>query len=209
MLLSRQEIKAMAKERFAQNRSQCIYVCLVLTVLVAIFTEMTLIGTVFLSPAFIITAQYFFHQVYQGEYGTLSSYLKNCFDNLLRKVGAHFLSSLLILLASILLFVPGVILSMAFYGVPYIVAMHPEVTVTSALKLSMRITKGYRMDLFITYLSFIGWLLLSGLTFGILYVVYVGPYMSTTFGGIYAQLEQEALDSGVITKAQLEGDVVF
>jgi uncharacterized membrane protein len=52
-------------------------------------------------------------------------------------------------------------------------------------------------------LSFIGWLILGSLTFGILDIVYVVPYMSTTIAGFYTELRDEALRAGVIRPEEL------
>ena len=43
-------------------------------------------------------------------------------------------------------------------------------------KLSMCLMAGNKKKLFVLVLSFIGWFVLSALTLGSLYVVYVGPY---------------------------------
>ena len=64
---------------------------------------------------------------------------------------------------------------------------------------------GHRMELFIAQLSFFGWLLLSGLTGGILYVLHVGPYMELTFAGIYEEIRQIALDEGKVSQLELDG----
>lgn len=64
---------------------------------------------------------------------------------------------------------------------------------------------GHRMELFIAQLSFFGWLLLSGLTGGILYVLHVGPYMELTFAGIYEEIRQIALEEGKVSQMELDG----
>ena len=43
---------------------------------------------------------------------------------------------------------------------------------------------GHKMELFLLQLSFIGWMFLSALTFGIL-ILYVGPYMEATMARFY------------------------
>ena len=53
------------------------------------------------------------------------------------------------------------------------------------------------------YLSFIGWAILTGLTFGILAIFWTGPYMQTSFAGLYCELKQNALDNGVVTAEEL------
>jgi len=39
----------------------------------------------------------------------------------------------------------------------------------------MRMTEGYKGDIFVMYLSFIGWLLLSGITFGLVGIFLFQP----------------------------------
>lgn len=88
---------------------------------------------------------------------------------------------------------------------PYILADCPNVSATQASALSARMMYGHRMELFIAQLSFFGWLLLSGLTGGILYVLHVGPYMELTFAGIYEEIRQIALDEGKVSQLELDG----
>ena len=47
----------------------------------------------------------------------------------------------------------------------------------------MRMMHGYKGELFVLYLSFIGWMILSSFTCGLLYVLYVGPYIEMTKAG--------------------------
>ena len=72
----------------------------------------------------------------------------------------------------------------------YIKADHPEYDWEKCITESRKMMDGHKMDLFIIHLSFIGWLLLCGLTFGILYL-YVGPYMQATTAAFYEQLKAE------------------
>ena len=70
------------------------------------------------------------------------------------------------------------------------------------MKLSMRMTKGYKLDLFIMLLSFIGWNMLSAFTLGILGLVFVNPYLYTTYAGYYNELKKNAIESGTISAAE-------
>ena len=88
---------------------------------------------------------------------------------------------------------------------PYILSDCPNVKAKDALKLSMRIMKGKKGRLFVFYLSFIGWGLLSCLTAGILGIFYVGPYMQSSMAVWYLEAREDALRNGVITLGQLEG----
>jgi len=89
--------------------------------------------------------------------------------------------------------------SMAYYFAPNILADCPNVTATQALKISIHITSGRRMELFIFALSWLGWQLLSILTCGVLWIVYIGPYWFTADAGLYLDMKKKALDDSVIT----------
>ena len=67
----------------------------------------------------------------------------------------------------------------------------------------MRITQGYRKEIFIFMLSWIGWMLLSVLTLGILWVVYVGPYWFAADAGLFLEMRDKALADGRITHEEL------
>lgn len=65
-------------------------------------------------------------------------------------------------------------------SVPFLLAENPNLHHIRAIQLSLDMTQGYKWDIFVTLLSFIGWQILSGLTFGILGVFYVNPYYYAT-----------------------------
>ena len=84
----------------------------------------------------------------------------------------------------------------------FILAEYPSVSVRKALKISMAITKGYKADLFLLELSFIGWALLSVLT-AYIGLLWLCPYMQTTLVNAYQYLKADALRRGVITREDL------
>jgi len=88
---------------------------------------------------------------------------------------------------------------------PYILACHPNVTATDAIKLSKRMTKGHKVELFKLELSFIGWKLLSYLTLGIIGIFYVNPYYYITWAGFFIELRNLSVANGVIHPAELDG----
>ena len=51
--------------------------------------------------------------------------------------------------------------------------------------MSGEMMKGHKMELFMVQVSFIGWFILSMMTFGILFVAYVGPYYNATMAAFY------------------------
>lgn len=129
----------------------------------------------------------------------------NAFTNFGRKLGGSLWMALFVFLWSLLFFIPGIIKSFSYAMTPYILSDCPNVRAQDALKLSMRIMKGHKWQLFVFQLSFIGWALLSCLTFGILNIFFVDPYMNSALATYYLEVREEALRNGTITMGQLEG----
>jgi len=90
------------------------------------------------------------------------------------------LKNIIISVGFALCVVPGVILGLGFALVPYIQAENPKLGVTEALTLSWNKMKGHKGELFMLYLSFIGWILLTVLTCGLLGIFHVNPYLQQT-----------------------------
>ncbi|MBO5967401.1 MAG: DUF975 family protein [Clostridia bacterium] len=107
-------------------------------------------------------------------------------------IGTKFVSTLLVslytFLWSLLFIIPGIVKSYSYAMTPYILLDRPELSATDAIKESEKMMNGHKMELFILDLSFIGWILLSMITCGIL-VLYVEPYMMATKSAFYLELK--------------------
>lgn len=142
-------------------------------------------------------------RVYRGAPASVDGMFRDGFSNYWRHVGGMLWMALFTFLWTLLFVIPGIIKALAYFMTPYILADCPNVTATDALKLSMRMTAGHKGKIFVMGLSFIGWALLTGLTGGILGIFYTGPYMSTSYAGLYDELKSEALAKGVVSPAEL------
>lgn len=69
-----------------------------------------------------------------------------------------------------------------------ILADHPEMTAKECLDASVELSSPHIGSLIIAELSFLGWLILSSITGGILGMLYVFPYMNLTWADIYCQI---------------------
>lgn len=206
IMKTRQEIKLQAKEQLNLQRGICIGIYAITMVCAIILSSFTSgIGSLVISPVLTVAACGFFAAAYEGRFTTISQWFNSLFDNFLRKLGGYLWMVLWIVLWSLLLYVPGIIKAYAYSMTPYILADCPNVTAKDALRLSMRMTQSYKMDIFVTQLSFLGWMLLSTLTCGILHLLHVGPYMSLTMGGVYQELKKNAIANGVIAAEEFEG----
>ena len=104
---------------------------------------------------------------------------------------------------SLLFIIPGVIKSIEYSMMFYIIAEYKNISVTKAMKISMIITKGHKMDIFLLELSFIGWVLLSCLTLG-LGLIILEPYVELTHVNTFHDLLQEAIEKGSLRLEDLD-----
>lgn len=103
---------------------------------------------------------------------------------------AFFMQSLFTFLWALLFYVPGIIKALSYSMMGFIMMDRPETNWQSALNESKEMMNGHKADLFVLLLSFIPWLLLVSVTFGIA-GLYVYPYMYTTVANFYRSLRQE------------------
>lgn len=88
---------------------------------------------------------------------------------------------------SLLFIFPGLIASYRYLISYYILADDDNISAKDALDLSKKMMYGHKWRAFCLSLSFLGWLLLSALTFGIGYIFLV-PYMNTAYTNLYEYL---------------------
>mgnify|MGYP002627250474 CR=1 FL=1 len=226
---SRQEIKAIGKERFKANYWPCVLAVLLVGIVFGVISGIGNIGAVTdfesgeVQPGplsgvmglvqFIISGPleiglcFFFVMNTLGRVDeiTAATPITSCKENFGRKLGGYLWMELFTFLWSLLFVIPGIIKAYSYAMTPYILSDCPNVQAKDALKLSMRIMAGHKGELFVFHLSFIGWGILTALTAGILGIFYTGPYMNSAQSVWYLEAREDALRRGVITMGQLEG----
>ena len=229
---SRQEIKAIGKEQFKLNYWNCVLAALLVTAVMGVVTWMTNgeeivqmvngqpgqatitvrsnaggLLALLLGGPIAVGLNYFFVKNVRGERDELSvtTPFTEAFKNYPRKLGGSLWMGLFVFLWALLFVIPGIIKGISYSMTQYLLADCPNVKARDALKLSMRMMNGHKWEYFVMGLSFLGWILLSALTLGILSVFYVDPYMRSSFAEYYLELRDEALRTGVITQGQLDG----
>ena len=102
----------------------------------------------------------------------------------------------------LLFIIPGIVKSYAYIMVPYILADNPNIGYKRALELSVKMTDGHKLDMWVLDLSFIGWNLLGilALLVGGLFVM---PYYNATQAELYMVLRQNALEYSFCTPEDL------
>ena len=115
-----------------------------------------------------------------------------------RVVLTMFLHDLLIGIGFFLLIVPGIILTYSYRLVPYILAENPEISGMDALKMSADMMRGQKWNAFVLDLSFIGWMLLTIITCGIVGIFYVDPYVHATDAELYKAIRDHYNGNGTV-----------
>lgn len=109
------------------------------------------------------------------------------FDRFGTGFAQKFLRILFTVLWSLLFIIPGIVKGLSYAMTPFILEEHPELTASEAIKESMKLMDGHKMDLFILGLSFIGWSLLACLTMGIGFL-FLNPYMNAAYAAFYRSI---------------------
>ena len=94
---------------------------------------------------------------------------------------------LYILLGTILLVIPGLIMGYTYAMTDYILAEHPDMAPGEVMKGSKAMMEGNRWRLFCLQFSFIGWMLLSSLTFGLGNLA-LRPYQEAAYAAFYREV---------------------
>ena len=197
--MNRTELKNRAKQALNGNWGSAIIAFLLYAVIVS-FLSTTGVGS-FVTGLITVGYISFFTNLLRGNKPTIEGSLAAITEN----VGTKFVATLLVMLYtflwSLLFIIPGIIKSYSYAMTSYILLDRPELSATDALKESEKMMDGHKMDLFILDLSFIGWILLTALTCGIL-TFYVEPYMMATRTAFY--LELKGADPAPVEEAEQE-----
>lgn len=110
------------------------------------------------------------------------------FNQFMRFGGAAFMVSLFTALWSLLFLIPGIIKGYSYSMTLFIMAEDPEIGIMEAITKSREMMDGHKMNLFVVHLTFIGWALLSALTFGI-GALWLTPYIQVTEAAFYNSIK--------------------
>ncbi len=129
------------------------------------------------------------------------------FENFLKAWGLNLVIGIFTFLWALLFIIPGIIKAISYSMAMYILADNPEIGVMEALNKSKEITTGHKWELFVVYLSFLGWTLLASLTLGIGYLWLV-PYMQITYANIYNQIKGGSIGTQIEYEPIIENDLI-
>lgn len=193
MALDRKELKDKAKKSFTPHLGAILLVLLIVLVVYGLLAVMSGVGAI---VSFIIVGSIslsfasIFLNVLKGKKPVAKDLIFGFQDeNLLRGLFAFLRYEIFTFLWTLLLIVPGIIKSISYSQMFYLMAENPKMTAGEAQAKSMKIMEGHKWDYFVLQLSFIPWRLLSIVTFGIA-EIYVTPYVSTTNAAFYKKINK-------------------
>lgn len=160
-------------------------------VLAGLILLAVLLNGIILIPALVIGIANVFNRFFIKPEGDM--FRKMCsltFSDMGRSFAGMFMMGIITSLYSLLLVVPGIVASMSFFLVPYLLKDRPELTIFETLRLSRKMMEGHKMQLFKLQLSFLGWALLNVLTLGI-GALWLLPYAMTTCAAFYQDVKAE------------------
>ena len=186
--ISIREIKRLGKEKFQRNNEQCI--------LAELVPALVQIGILILSLFFrwnkaimfilllISVAAGILFEIGQTEFYIENSQGKASWKKILcpfSMAGYGMMETVLMkyaiaILYGLLLVIPGIIRGYSYGMVDYIVVSDKDYDWVKTLKDSRQIMNGHKKEYFKFRLSFYPLFIVSLFTFGIMYVLYVGPY---------------------------------
>ena len=100
------------------------------------------------------------------------------------------LYEIFITLWTMLFIIPGIVKSYSYSMAPYILADYPELSGNDAITASRKLMDGKKARLFCLDFSYIGWIILSLFTFGIL-LLWVYPWMYAARTDFYESIKDE------------------
>ena len=190
--MNRAELKAAAKSQIKGKIGILFVISLIYVLITSGLSFIPGIGSlasVIVAPAFALSLVKVYLKVIAGGQPEVKDTFSG-FDDFWSAFKVTFFTGLFTFLWSLLFIIPGIIKGFSYSMSMYILAENKGKPALECLKESQKMTNGHKMELFVLGLSFIGWALLCGITFGIAYI-WVYPYMNATYANAYALLRGE------------------
>lgn len=191
---SRTEIKRKAREQLGGNIFATPWLIAILVALIgnAIVGVSSFISFLFIGPITFGLSSLFLKQARDRKAMDVAG-LFDGFNDFGQTFLLGFLSTLFIALWSMLFVIPGIVKTYSYSMIYYIKADHPEYDWKQCIDESRRIMNGHKWELFVLDLSFIGWMIVGSLCFGI-GTLWVTAYMQAAKAQFYRAITGDTAD---------------
>lgn len=167
-----------------------VVIIVAIIVLVAIFIALAaamLLNCFLLNPLVVGCKRFFYRNL--NEKAQIKEICFNFDYSYLNGVKVMFFVDLYSILWTLLFIIPGIVKSYEYKMIPYILAEQPDIDKEAAFAISRQMMDGNKWNMFVLDLSFLGWQILNVMTFGILGIFYVNPYVEQTHAALYEVLK--------------------
>lgn len=192
--MSRQELKALAKQQlgggiFTEAWLMAALACFIVSAISAFAGTVGVgIGAIIVTgPLYYGLCYVFLKQSRDSAEMNMGDLFKGFTDDFVGTFLIGLISGLVVALCSLILVIPGIIATYEYSMAFYIKIDHPDYTWKECMRASREMMNGYKMTLFMQDLSFIGWMFVGTLCFGI-GTLFVMPYMQATRAHFYNSL---------------------
>ncbi|ACS99376.1 DUF975 family protein [Paenibacillus sp. JDR-2] len=192
MNASYSELRARARQSLDGNWAKSILVLAIYVIGSGIIGKLNFIPFIgyvvqlLISGAFTLGLVVFFVGVARKE-GPDFTALFSGFPHFIKAFFVYILMSLFTLLWTLLFIVPGIIAFYRYSQTYYILRDNPDIGALEAIRQSKELMKGRKLNLFVLHLTFVGWFLLSLLTFGV-GMLWLYPYIQVTQAHFYDEI---------------------
>mgnify|MGYP004512066405 FL=1 len=183
------DFRKKAWNKFRDNQGTMIVILLVVALIEAVLS-FTFIGTIVIAGPLALGVAGCTLALCRKQKFELVDMFKG-FNNFVPACLLYIVNTIFVGLWSILFIVPGIIAELSYSMSFYILQDNPKMTQSEARNASISMMNGHKWELFCLRFSFIGWILLGILTFGILFI-WVAPYMNTAEAEFYRHLKGES-----------------
>lgn len=196
MYVSASEIRSRARLKLKDNYWSAVLVTIVQGALLSVGSPVAII----LAGALTIgLATYFLHNAdrQNADISDLFTPFKQQFGN---SIAYFILQAVFVWLWTLLFIIPGILAMFGYAMTPYILAEHPEISASDALKMSKNMMNGNKGRYFCLQLSFIGWIFLCILTCGV-GVIFLLPYIQAANAEFFNEVSGKNAQRGTFDPA--------
>lgn len=196
------EIKDFLQEITGQFLNPHFLIRIIITGIISIIVGALL--KVFVTNQFFVGSCRFFLKFRQNHPTSVSEIFRSYNDKTFLNVAkVTLLRDIYLALWSLLFVIPGIIKSLEYFAIDYILAVRPDADSDEVFDLSKRIMNGNKLALFELNLSFIGWMIISMFACGLPIPLYVTPYMRIAQTLFFSEIREDAIRQGIITESDI------
>lgn len=201
-MVKREELKTRAKEQLDNKLWLCIGTTLIFSLIIGLNSDNSLeyrfnsgwgmsvdVISLLLAGAVTIGYSKFLLNVVNKRNAKFMD-LFSGFNIYLKTLGLYIITMVSIVVGMVFFIIPGIIIALAFAMAPYILVEDNSKGIIEVLKESCEMMKGNKWEYLILEMSFILWLLLGVITFGV-GLLWVMPYIHLTDANYYMELKKD------------------